>query len=90
MTRMGPAALFRRPAGAWRDGLRVPQDMAIAGYDDIPVAADVAPALTTVRFPFRMIGRQAGEMVVKLAADPDFKPASLPPIPVEIVERESA
>lgn len=71
-------------------GLRVPQDIAIAGYDDIQVAADVAPALTTVRFPFRMIGRQAGEMVVKLAADPDFTPDSLPPIPVEIVERESA
>lgn len=71
-------------------GLRVPQDVAIAGYDDIPVAADIAPALTTVRFPFRVIGRQAGEMVVNLAAGQDFNPANLPPIPVEIVERESA
>ena len=70
-------------------GLRVPEDIAIAGYDDIPVAADVAPPLTTVRFPFRMIGRQAGEMVVKLAADARFKPSSLPPIPAEIVERAS-
>lgn len=70
-------------------GLRVPEDVAIAGYDDIPVAADIAPALTTVRFPFRVIGRQAGEMVLKLATDARFKPASLPPIPVEIIERAS-
>jgi DNA-binding LacI/PurR family transcriptional regulator len=70
-------------------GLRVPEDVAIAGFDDIPVAADVAPALTTVRFPFRVIGRQAGEMVLKLATNPGFKPASLPPIPVEIIERAS-
>jgi DNA-binding LacI/PurR family transcriptional regulator len=71
-------------------GLRVPEDVAIAGYDDIPVAADVAPALTTVRFPFRTIGRQAGEMVLKLATDSSFKPAALAPIPVEIIERASA
>jgi LacI family transcriptional regulator len=70
-------------------GLRVPEDIAIAGYDDIPVAADVAPPLTTVRFPFRQIGRQAGELVFNLATDTKFRPASLPPVPVEIVERAS-
>ncbi len=45
---------------ALRDqGYRVPRDMAIAGFDDIPTLRDVLPALTTVRLPFVEIGRRA-------------------------------
>jgi DNA-binding LacI/PurR family transcriptional regulator len=36
---------------AYRRGLRVPQDVSISGFDDIPVAAVSVPALTTVRMP---------------------------------------
>jgi len=48
---------------ALRDqGLSVPGDMAVAGFDDIPMLRDVLPALTTVRLPLVEIGRMAFEL----------------------------
>jgi LacI family transcriptional regulator len=50
-------------AGAYialaRLGLRIPDDVAVVGYDDEPLAADLSPALTTVRIPFYEMGRIA-------------------------------
>jgi LacI family transcriptional regulator len=40
-------------------GLRVPEDVSVAGYDDIPFARDVSPALTTVHIPTEELGRTA-------------------------------
>ncbi|MEJ3749710.1 LacI family DNA-binding transcriptional regulator [Actinomycetes bacterium KLBMP 9797] len=49
-------------------GVRVPQDVSVAGYDDIPLAINVLPALTTVRVPTEELGRTA----VRLALRPDL------------------
>ncbi|HMG22449.1 MAG TPA: LacI family DNA-binding transcriptional regulator, partial [Kofleriaceae bacterium] len=46
-------------------GLAVPRDIAVAGFDDIPLAAFVRPALTTMRVPIVELGRAA---VTRLAA----------------------
>jgi LacI family transcriptional regulator len=49
---------------ALRDaGLRVPQDVAVAGFDDIPTLRDVTPALTTVRLPLGDIGGAAFDLL---------------------------
>jgi LacI family transcriptional regulator len=55
---------------ALRDaGLRVPVDVSVIGFDDVPVAQDVTPALTTVRLPLA----EAGSRAVALAfAGRDF------------------
>lgn len=45
-------------------GLRVPEDMSIAGFDDIPFAAFCDPPLTTVAQPAEAFGRHAVEMLV--------------------------
>ncbi|PRB70502.1 LacI family transcriptional regulator [Arthrobacter sp. MYb213] len=45
-------------------GLRIPEDVAIAGFDDIPTLGDVTPSISTARLPLEEIGRLAGEMVV--------------------------
>lgn len=47
-------------------GLRIPEDVAVVGYDDIPMAAYAAPPLTTIRSPALEHGRLAGEMLIKL------------------------
>ena len=47
-----------------RRGLRIPRDIAIAGFDDIPIAAQIVPSLSTLRVPRYEIGRRAGAMLV--------------------------
>jgi LacI family transcriptional regulator len=50
---------------ACRDrGLRLPDDLAMAGFDDIATLRDVHPALTTVRLPLEQVGAAALELVV--------------------------
>jgi LacI family transcriptional regulator len=54
---------------ALRDaGVRVPEDIALAGFDDIPIARYVSPSLTTAAVPIAEIGRQALECCVDLIA----------------------
>lgn len=52
-------------AGAYlalaRLGLGIPDDVSVVGYDDESLAADLAPALTTVRIPFYEMGRLAAQ-----------------------------
>jgi LacI family transcriptional regulator len=45
-------------------GLRIPEDVAIVGYNDVPLAARLAPPLTTVRVPVRDFGRLSAEMLI--------------------------
>ncbi|MFI5084908.1 MAG: substrate-binding domain-containing protein [Actinomycetales bacterium] len=44
-------------------GLRVPADLAVAGFDDLPYSASSDPALTTVHLPATALGRKAGEQL---------------------------
>ena len=45
-------------------GVRLPEDLAIAGFDDISSLRDVTPALTTVSLPLELIGRKALELAL--------------------------
>lgn len=49
-----------------RAGLRVPQDIAVAGFDDIPLAEYFDPPLTTVHLPAYGLGWAAGERLIRL------------------------
>jgi DNA-binding LacI/PurR family transcriptional regulator len=46
-------------------GLSIPQDIAIVGYDDVPLAAHMSPPLTTVRQPTREQGKAAAEFLLR-------------------------
>lgn len=47
-------------------GLHIPQDIALVGFDDLPVARYVSPPLTTVHLPAVELARQACEMLIAL------------------------
>ncbi|SCF11149.1 transcriptional regulator, LacI family [Micromonospora viridifaciens] len=50
---------------ALRDhGLSVPQDVSVAGFDDIPIVRDLTPPLTTVALPLQQLGEKAMELAL--------------------------
>ncbi len=62
-----------KPASAMSSGMRIPEDIALAGFDDIPIARYVSPPLTTAAVPIAEIGRQALECCAAIIAG---RPAS--------------
>lgn len=54
-------------------GQRVPDDLAIVGYDDIAFAAGAAVPLTSVRQPRQLLGRAAAELLIEEVNDPDHR-----------------
>ncbi|MFI9628145.1 LacI family DNA-binding transcriptional regulator [Streptomyces sp. NPDC052042] len=71
-----------------RRGVRVPEDIAVTGFDGIPLSRIVRPPLTTVRQPIRRLGEQAVELLVQRLDDKTREPVSLM-LPVSVVRRAS-
>jgi DNA-binding LacI/PurR family transcriptional regulator len=68
-------------------GRRVPDDVAVVGFDDSPVATQTSPQLTTMKQPFDRI---SSEMVRLLLDVIDGHPAAAMTLPTQMVRRESA
>ncbi|WP_097986015.1 LacI family DNA-binding transcriptional regulator [Streptomyces sp. f150] len=70
-------------------GRRVPDDIAVVGFDDIPMAEHTEPPLTTVRQPTRRMGETAARMLLShLGGTP--VPDGPAVLPTELVVRHSA
>ncbi len=75
---------------ALRDaGLRVPEDVALAGFDDIPIARYITPALTTIRVPIAVLGSAALDALAKAVEAPQAQATHTVVMPVELVVRHS-
>jgi LacI family transcriptional regulator len=69
-------------------GLRVPEDVALVGFDDLPFAARAEPPLTTVRQPTHRMGAMTVETLIELMEQPASSPYHLI-LPTELVVRAS-
>lgn len=76
--------------GVWEQlrlsGLRVPDDVSLVGFCDLPDARSTVPALTTVRVPYLEVGRQLARMAIEKANAPGV-PLPETVIPTELVLR---
>jgi LacI family transcriptional regulator len=74
---------------AKKQGRRVPQDLAVVGYDDLPAAEVIEPSLTTVRQPKLEMGDYAINMIVDKieGRESGLKEKELP---TKFIVRESA
>lgn len=68
-------------------GLRVPEDLSVVGFDDIPQASLASPHLTTVRQPLGAMGQAAMQMLLDLLAGKERDTHVR--MPTELVVRES-
>jgi LacI family transcriptional regulator len=81
--RMAVGALL----GLLEAGIRVPEDVSVMGYDDqFQLAAEIRPALSTVRLPYDAMGRQAAE---RLADGPPAAPTGRTLVHCPLIMRDS-
>ena len=71
-------------------GLRVPADVAIAGFDDIEASRMVTPALTTIVQPGRWMGQEVGRLLVARLAGEHDAPGREVQVTLDLAIRESA
>ncbi|HOG48501.1 MAG TPA: LacI family DNA-binding transcriptional regulator [Anaerolineae bacterium] len=69
-------------------GRRIPQDVAIVGFDDLPLASIMEPGLTTVRQPIERLGAMAAEVLLDLVEGRVEGPQHVI-LPVQLVVRQS-
>ncbi|MEV8393191.1 MULTISPECIES: LacI family DNA-binding transcriptional regulator [unclassified Streptomyces] len=67
-------------------GLRIPEDVSVAGFDDLPFSVDATPALTTVRLPLYEAGARAGRLAMGTETPP---PGGIATITAELMARAS-
>ncbi|MCT2583815.1 LacI family DNA-binding transcriptional regulator [Actinophytocola gossypii] len=60
-----------------RRGIRVPEDVAVVGFDGIPLGRVVRPSLTTVTQPMRKLGETAVDLLVERLGEPNREPRSV-------------
>ncbi|MFV2011138.1 MULTISPECIES: LacI family DNA-binding transcriptional regulator [unclassified Micromonospora] len=70
-------------------GIAVPAEMGVVGFDDLPWAHLVRPALTTVTQPTYQLGETAAQLLIERIADPD-RAATTVTLPTKLQVRESS
>jgi LacI family transcriptional regulator len=73
-------------AAARERGLRVPADLSVAGFDDLPFAADAYSPLTTMRLPLIAAGQRAGRVAVGID---EVEPGTVVTVRPELIVRDS-
>jgi LacI family transcriptional regulator len=70
-----------------RRGIKVPQEVAVTGFDDVPVARHLHPPLTTVRQPMQELGAMAFDVLFAKISTGKAQPDVV--LPVQLIIRES-
>lgn len=70
-------------------GKRIPDDVQVIGFDDLPVSKFVTPALTTVAQNRKALGEEAAKILLRLIERPEIKLPEIVKIPVTLTIRES-
>ncbi|MDA8276667.1 MAG: LacI family DNA-binding transcriptional regulator [Actinomycetota bacterium] len=70
-------------------GFKVPQDVAVTGFDDISLSRRITPSLTTVRQPFQELGKAAVDVLIKICQGEIRGGAGSRVLPTKVIYRSS-
>jgi DNA-binding LacI/PurR family transcriptional regulator len=73
---------------AKEQGLSIPKDLAVVGFDDQPIAELLDPKLTTIRQPVDQMGEKSVEVMIEMLENPD-KTIESYELPIELIVRQS-
>ncbi|HSD64561.1 MAG TPA: LacI family DNA-binding transcriptional regulator [Ignavibacteriaceae bacterium] len=73
----------------WKTGMKIPEEVAIAGFDDIFVSQYLSPSLTTVRIQIEEIGKHAADTLIQRINNDSDSPKVVFKASSELVIRES-
>ena len=69
-------------------GFRIPEDISIIGFDNLPQCESHLPALSTVRVPIRPMGEIAAQHIIRRIANPDMIPLKIE-VTTNLIKRKS-
>ena len=69
-------------------GIRVPEDISVAGFDNFPLSEFFTPPLTTLEYPYRQMGRIATAQLIKQITSPQY-PTKNYILPLKMLQRKS-
>ena len=69
-------------------GIRIPEDTAVIGFDDMPFCTVMEPSLSTIRVPKHYMGKMAVTRLVELIRTPDTEPVKIE-INTSLIKRKS-
>lgn len=73
---------------ATRDGIKIPKDIRISGYDNLPICVNITPSLTSINTDYKKLGKQAIQTLDQIA-EINHNTGNLSLIPVELIPRKS-
>ncbi len=74
----------------YQKGYRIPADMAVIGFDDIFMAQEMTPALTSIQIPLVEIGHRVVDLVLRQKTENEQEQAETIMLPLELIRRETA
>lgn len=71
-------------------GLRIPEDIAVVGFDDIEAASLVSPSLTTIANPARQVGQAVGRLLLQRIQETEPQPPQAIAFATHLIKRQSS
>ena len=75
---------------ALKKGYNVPEDLALVGYDDLPICNRHRPSISSVHTDYESLGNVTMEKMKEILANPNQQEGILSLVPVRIEHRESS